>query len=68
MINTIKCEMNSRERSVYVCVYVYVIRGFVFQHRSVDSAQVPYDDYCAASHFSVPVLVVFFVELIAFCI
>jgi len=61
MINTIKCEMNSRERSVYVCVCVclYVIRGFVFQHRSVDSAQVPYDDYCAASHFSVPVLVVF---------
>lgn len=62
MINTMKCEMNSREWSVYVCV----IHGFVFQHRSVDSAQVPYDDLCCfILHYDCFSRV--FVELIDLC-
>ncbi len=50
-----------------MCVCVRV-RACVcmFQHRSMDSAQVSYDDFCAVSHLSLAVLVVYLVKLLVY--
>lgn len=61
MINT---EMKWREWSVSVCV----IRVCVFQHRPVDSAQVPYDDFCAVFHLSLTVSVVYLVKFLVYVV